>query len=99
MGGEFVGFHLFDLMSPGELKKGLTGDGALRERGADLGELARAAAVFEGVEVAFGGAGAGAFSSSAFRLRLGRRVYPDRGVGAGHLPSAEFVEDGDEVGV
>ena len=40
MGGEFVGFHLFDLMPLGEFKKGLTGDGALGEHGADLGELA-----------------------------------------------------------
>ena len=105
VGGEFVGFHLFDLMSPGELKKGFTGGGASGERGADLGELAGAAAVFEGVEVAFGGAGAGAFSSSAFRLGFGRWVDPDGGVpdvvpdSVGADAGAELVEDGDEVGV
>jgi hypothetical protein len=55
--GELVGSGLLDALLGGEAEEGRAHEGAGGEEGGDFGELAGAAAVFEGVEVAFGCAG------------------------------------------
>jgi hypothetical protein len=85
-GGGLFGVLLVALTLAGHGEEGVAGGGGLGDEGADLGELPRAAAVLEGVEVAAGSAGAGAgaatlaainpFGSAQGRLRcsqMGRR--------------------------
>lgn len=64
-GGDFFRFALAGAVAAGEVEKGATGLRDPGEDGAELGELGGAAAVLEGVEVASGGAGAGAPAASS----------------------------------
>ena len=80
-GGDVFGAALLELVAAGEGEEGLAGLGEGGEEGAELGELGGAAAVFEGVEVAGWGAGAGApaaptgFFGPRWSL-MGRRWVP-----------------------
>jgi hypothetical protein len=76
-GGDFFGATLLELVAAGECEEGLASLGDGGEENADFRHLGGAAAVFEGVEVAFGGAGAGAAASLAglFSHRPGRASW------------------------
>jgi hypothetical protein len=62
--GGFDGVFLHGLQAAGEVEQRLTRPGVEGEERAEPGELGRPAAVFEGVQVSLGRAGAGAFSTS-----------------------------------
>jgi len=64
-GGDLVGAALLDLVASGEGEEGVADLRVGGEEEAELGELGGAAAVLEGVEVAAGGAGAGAWAAPA----------------------------------
>ena len=63
-GGDFFGAAVLSVAATGEGEQGGAGAGVGGDDGADLGELAGAAAVLEGVEVAAGRAGTGAAATS-----------------------------------
>lgn len=69
MGGDLLRLALFELMTAGEVQKGLPGlrDGGEEE--AELGELGGATAVFQGVKVA--GLAAGAWTAATPAARAG----------------------------
>ena len=67
--GDLFGFALFGAVAAGEVQEGAAGFGDVGEDGAELCELGGAMAVFEGVEVASGGAGAGASAAPGFPAR------------------------------
>ena len=63
-GGDFLGAAVPGVAAAGECEEGGPGARVGGDDGADLGELAGAAAVLEGVEVAAGRAGTGAAATS-----------------------------------
>ncbi len=64
VGGDFLGSAVVGLPAAGEGEEGLDGPGRGGDEGADGGELLRVASVLEGVEVAAGGASAGAAAAT-----------------------------------
>jgi len=69
-GGDLLGFSVLEFMFLAHGEEGLADGWVLGEEGADGGELPRAEAVFEAVEVAFGRACAGA-AASVFAFGFG----------------------------
>jgi hypothetical protein len=72
--GDLFGAALFEAVAAGEVQEGAAGLRDAGEDGAEPGELGGASAVFEGVEVAPGSAGAGAGAAPSLRAggwRLG----------------------------
>jgi hypothetical protein len=84
-GGDLVGALLFELVAVGDIEEGGAGRGVLGEEGADLGKLARAPAVLEGVEVTARCAGAGTFPPRGMVVRP-----PLGGGGWGLAPASPF---------